>query len=208
MACYLAYLVARDWWSDLEGRVAALLMAFFTTFYLPSAVIAFAPDALMIVPHLAAVYCARRARPIESGAFVGIAFLVNTKAVFVLAVCGVFLWPAVLPLAFGFVLPLLIGLAWLLGIGAWTGYREQVWGWGAVYAKYSPVTDPGAPAYFERSTGWDFMERSPPAPQSRSRIWRNGNAGKWPSGPLYRLLPFAWEHALRRITTFNSCHRW
>lgn len=142
LACFLAYLVARDWWSDLEGRVAALLIAFFTTFYLPSAVIAFAPDALMIVPHLAAVYCARRARPVESGAFVGIAFLVNIKAVFVLAVCAAFLWPAVLPLAFGFVLPLLIGLAWLLGTGAWTGYREQVWGWGAVYAKYSPLTHP------------------------------------------------------------------
>jgi hypothetical protein len=142
LACYLAYCVARDWWGELEGRIAALLLAFFTTFYLPSAVIPFAPDALMIAPHLAAVYFARRARPVEAGLFAGIAFWVNAKAVFVLAVCGIFLWPAELPLAFGFALPLLIALAWLLGTGAWAGYREQVWGWGALYAKYSPVTNP------------------------------------------------------------------
>jgi hypothetical protein len=142
LACYLAYSIARDWWGEIEGRVSALLLAFFTTFYLPSAVIPFAPDALMIAPHLAAVYFARRARPVEAGLLAGVAFLVNAKAVFVLAACGVFLWPAELPLAFGFVLPLLIALGWLLGTGAWAGYREQVWGWGALYAKYSPVTNP------------------------------------------------------------------
>ncbi|HEX4231391.1 MAG TPA: hypothetical protein VHZ07_22160 [Bryobacteraceae bacterium] len=142
LACYLAYCVARDWWGEIEGRIAALLLAFFTTFYLPSAVIPFAPDALMIAPHLAAVYFARRVRPVEAGLLAGLAFLVNAKAVFVLAVCGIFLWPAELPLAFGFVLPLLGALAWLLGTGAWAGYREQVWEWGALYAKYSPVTNP------------------------------------------------------------------
>src|SRR5581483_4328835 len=40
-ACYLAYRIARHWWGEAEGLTAALLLAFFTTFYLPSAVIPF-----------------------------------------------------------------------------------------------------------------------------------------------------------------------
>ena len=70
-----------------------------------------------------------------------------------LAVCAILLWPAELPLAFGFVLPLMAALAWLQGTGAWPGYREQVWGWGAVYAKYSPVTNPWRTG-FSRTLDW------------------------------------------------------
>ncbi len=47
----------------------------------------------MIVPHLAAIYCARQRLPLWAGVYAGIAFLVNTKAVFVLAVCAIWLWP-------------------------------------------------------------------------------------------------------------------
>jgi hypothetical protein len=153
LACYLAYCVARDWWGEVEGRIAALLLAFFTAFYLPSAVIPFAPDALMIAPHLAAVYFARQGRAIGAGLMAGIAFLVNAKAVFVLAVCAIFLWPIELPLAVGFLLPTLAALGWAEVTGSWAGYREQVWGWGAAYAKYSPVPDPWRTG-FTRTLDW------------------------------------------------------
>ncbi len=70
LACYLVYRVARVWWGEAEGLTSAALLAFFTTFYLPSAVIPFAADALMMVPHLAAIYCALRRRPL-SGRLLG-----------------------------------------------------------------------------------------------------------------------------------------
>src|ERR1700685_981396 len=60
IACWLIFRLAHAFWSAAEGWTAALLLAFFTTFYLPSAVIPFAADGLMLVPHLAAVYCAQK----------------------------------------------------------------------------------------------------------------------------------------------------
>ncbi|MFL6351763.1 MAG: ArnT family glycosyltransferase [Bryobacteraceae bacterium] len=141
--CYLAYRLAREWWkSELEGYVAALLLAFFTTFYLPSAVIALAADALLIVPHFAAIYCARRKLPLWAGVWGGVAFLFNTKALFVLATCAVFLAPQLPFLVCGFALPVGAGLIAVLLSGAWDGYWEQVWHWGFIYAKGSPVLDP------------------------------------------------------------------
>src|SRR5665213_950872 len=40
--CWVAYKVASVWWGEREGRVAALLLAFFTTFYLTPATVPFA----------------------------------------------------------------------------------------------------------------------------------------------------------------------
>ena len=60
LACFLAYRLARS-------RMAAFLLAFFTAFYLPAAVIPFAPDALLLVPHLAAVYLATQRRAMWAG---------------------------------------------------------------------------------------------------------------------------------------------
>ncbi|MGI9073944.1 MAG: hypothetical protein ACR2JB_22105 [Bryobacteraceae bacterium] len=143
VACYLAYRLARDWWGDeLEGYTAALLLAFFTTFYLPSAVIPLAADALMIVPHFAAIYCARRKLPLWAGAWVGIALLFNTKALFVLATCAIFLAPQLPLLLSGFAVPLALGLVVAQLSGAWAGYCEQVWRWGFIYAEGSPVLHP------------------------------------------------------------------
>src|SRR5690349_24985125 len=67
IACYIAFRLARAWWGEAEAWTAALLLSFFMTFYLPSAVIPFAADALMIVPHLAAIYCAYRKLPLSAG---------------------------------------------------------------------------------------------------------------------------------------------
>ncbi len=142
LACYLVYRIAHGWWGIKEGYVAAFLFAFFTTFYLPSAVIPFAADALMIVPHLAAVYYAQRRRPLQSGIFAGVGFLFNPKALFVLAACAAFLMAELPLLIVGFAIPLVVGLSAALVSGAWSGYREQVWQWGLLYAKNSPVTHP------------------------------------------------------------------
>lgn len=141
-ACFLAYRLARAWWSSTEGWIAALFLAFFTTFYLPSTVIPFAADALMIVPHLAAIYCAQRRMPLWAGVWAGVAFLANAKGVFVLAVCVIWLWPEWPLAAAGFAIPAVTGFVAALASGAWSSYVEQVWRWGLLYAERSPVTHP------------------------------------------------------------------
>ena len=142
VACWLCYRIARFWWSEAEGLAAALLLAFFTTFYLPSTVIPFAVDALMIVPHLAAIYFAARGRPVWAGVFAGIAFAVNAKGLFVLLVCALWLWRQSLLVGIGFAVPTACGGALLYFGGAWAGYIEQVWRWGMVYAKNATTVHP------------------------------------------------------------------
>ena len=141
-ACYLAYLLARACWGVAEAYVAAVSLAFYLAFYLPSAVIPFAADAVMIVPHLASIYAAQQKKPFWAGLFVGIAFLANPKAVFILATCFFWLLPQAALLLAGFTLPLAVGIAGAIWIDAWTGYIEQVWRWGFMYAKGSPVAHP------------------------------------------------------------------
>ena len=141
-ACFLVYRLACRWWGKTEGYAAACLLAFFTTFYLPSAVIPFAADALMLLPHLAAVYFAFCRRPVWAGLFCGIAFWANAKALLVLATCALWLIPEIAWLLLGFALPTIAGFLWLLGSGAWPGYVEQVWRWGLIYTKGAPVAHP------------------------------------------------------------------
>jgi hypothetical protein len=153
LACWLMFRLARAWWGEAEGWTAALLLAFFTAFYLPSAVIPLAADALMLAPHLAAVYCAFVRRPFWAGLYCGLAFLANTKAVFVLATCALWLGAELPLLAVGFLTPVSFGLlaAWITG--AWPGYCEQVWRWGFLYAEQSPVSRPLVNA-FVRTADW------------------------------------------------------
>jgi hypothetical protein len=138
-ACLLAFRFARAWWGEAEGWVAALLLAFFTTFYLPSAVIAFAADALMLLPHMAAMYCAYKRRPVASGLWCGVAFLVNAKALFVLAAALVWLWSGSLLILAAFAAVCVVWVLSAVLLGSWSGYVEQVWRWGAIYARSSPV---------------------------------------------------------------------
>lgn len=142
LACYLAYRLARAWWSEAEGVIAALLLAFFMTFYLPAAVIPFAPDSLMLAPHLAAMYCAQRKLAVWAGVWAGVAFLVNTKALFVLAACAVWLWPTLPPLLAGFAIPTFSAAGAAIWSGAWPAYLEQVWRWGFLYGANSPLAHP------------------------------------------------------------------
>ncbi len=142
LAGWLAYRLARAWWGEQEGRLAAIFLAFFLAFYLPSATIAFAADALMIVPQLGAIYYAFTRRAFLAGVWCALAFLVNAKALFVLAVCGLWLFGAWPMLALGFAIPLLPVALLAVFTGAWSGYCEQVWRWGWIYAGQSPVLHP------------------------------------------------------------------
>ena len=153
VACYLAYLLALACWGVAEAYVAAVALAFYLAFYLPSAIIPFAADAVMIVPHLAAIYAAQQKKPLWAGLFVGVAFLANPKAVFILGTCFLWLLPQAALLLAGFSLPLIIGVAGAVWTDAWIGYIEQVWRWGFTYARGSPVVDPFRTG-FVRTLDW------------------------------------------------------
>lgn len=141
-SCYVIFRLACRWWGIAEGYAAACLLAFFTTFYLPSAVIPFAADAVMLLPHLAAIYFAFCRKPVWAGLFCGVAFLANAKALFVLATCAAWLLPELGWLLLGFALPTAAGFLLLILSGAWPGYVEQVWRWGLIYTKGAPVANP------------------------------------------------------------------
>ena len=153
LACWSAYRLARMWWGENEGRIAAIFTGFFLTFYFPSAVISFAADALMVVPHLWTIYFARLRRPLAAGACCGLAFLFNIKAVFVLAVCLAWMPAEALLLATGFAGPVLGAWFTAIAFGIWHGYVQQVWQWGVVYARQSPATHPFALG-ISRTANW------------------------------------------------------
>jgi hypothetical protein len=134
IACALAFGLARDLWSPPEGFWAAGLLGFFLIFDFPSAVIPLAADSTMLTPHLAAVWLAFRGRAFWSGAAAGVAFLINAKALFVLAACAVWCFPAVAALAGGFLAATALGAACLTWGGALGSYLDQVWRWGFLYA--------------------------------------------------------------------------
>jgi hypothetical protein len=156
----VAYLFAKDLYQRAAGLWAAGLLAFFLIFDFPVAVIPVGPDMLMLVPHLLAVYLAWRGRVALGGAVAGIAFLCNTKAVFVLAACGLFGAAAL----GGFVLPVLLGADVLFSQGAWRQYLNQVWIWSSAYA------------------GSTFVEHPVRNGLSRTAAWmgfHSGLAGRW-----------------------------
>ncbi len=142
LACYLIFRLARAFWTEAEGYLAALLLAFFLAFTQPSAGIAFAVDALMLAPHIAAMYFAYQRRPAIAGLCCAIAFLVNPKGLFVFGAAASWLLASWLPLSFGFVAPLAAAFAVAHVLGCWPGYYEQVWRWGWIYASQSPLAHP------------------------------------------------------------------
>ncbi len=153
LGSYIAYGIARHWWGEAEGIAAAVLFAFFLAFYHPSAVIGFAADGVMVVPHLAAIYCAQRRWPVAAGACCALAFLANPKALFVLAACGLWLLPQVVAVAIGFVVPLAIAAGLGAAVGAWSPYIEQVWRWGLRYVNGAQVDSPWRLG-FQQTSHW------------------------------------------------------
>jgi hypothetical protein len=155
-SCILAYLLAKTLWTQREGYWAAALLGFFLTFDTHSAVVPLAADLLLLAPHLAAVLLGARKQAFWSGVVGGVGFLLNTKAVFVLAACVVFDWPDD-PALFsrfripnrdtvarvrGFLVPTVIALAWMLANGSLAFWLDQVWRWPAQYAASPVVSDP------------------------------------------------------------------
>jgi hypothetical protein len=173
LCCFLAHRLAARWWGEVEGRVAAFLVAFFTTFYLPAAVIPFAPDALLIAPHLAAIYFARQGRAWAAGLVCGTGFWINVKALFVLAACAIWVLPSLL--TFGGLVAL--GAAFLAVVGAWPGYWRQVWLWGLAYAPGSPVAHPLALAA-ERIGHWCAFHAALVLSWMKG-AWHEGRAEQW-----------------------------
>lgn len=139
LCCWMAWKFAREIWGQREGIAAACFVAFFLTFGIPSAVMALAPDLLMLLPHLAAVYFAWKGRAFMSGLTAGVAMLVNPKAVFVLAACALWTWRAAPRLLIGFAIPNLAALA-IFGKPC----IQEVWTWGTLYSKQT----------FELATGF------------------------------------------------------
>ena len=142
LACWIAWRFARDLWDGREALWAAGLLAFYLVFDIPSAVTPLAADLLMLAPHLAAVWLAWRGRAFRSGVLAGIAFLINSKAVFVLAACALWNLRAMPLLLAGFAIPNALALALLWSQGALGAYYEQVWKWGRIYAADTFVANP------------------------------------------------------------------
>lgn len=134
LACAFVHRLARTLWGEREARVAALLLAFFLTFWLPAAVMPLASDLLMLAPHAAAVWLAASNRPLLAGLAAGIAFQSNPKGLLVLAACLLFERRAG-PLLAGFLAPTAAVALWLGSQGALGDYWRQVWQLGTTYAR-------------------------------------------------------------------------
>lgn len=154
MCSSLLYRFALELWGYREALLAGSFVAFYLTFGIPSAVMALAPDLLMVAPHIAAVYLAWKGAPFWSGVLAAIAFLVNAKGLWVLAAC--LLWqPAVgvLQVLAGFAAPNCLFAVALIASGAWSSYWHQVWEWGSVYARDTFIANPVWEA-LKRTANW------------------------------------------------------
>ncbi len=160
--CWMLWRFARDLWGPREGLAAALLLGFFLTFGIPAAVMALAPDLLMVLPHIAAVYLAWRGRPLLSGLVAGVALLVNAKAFFVLAACLFFAWRGAAWLLAGFAIPNIVALIWF-----GRPYVDEVWRWGAMYSEQTFALATG----FIRTANWAGFQ-SALVMGAASALWR------------------------------------
>ena len=140
--------------SRREAHLAAALTVFFLTFGLPAAVMAIAPDLLLVLPHLLAVGFAWRAKPFAAGLMAGLALCAHTKGLFVLAAAALFLpvasWAMLLA---GFAIPVFSLALTLTALGAAGDYWQQVWQWGTVYSNDTFLNSPWLEG-FRRTANW------------------------------------------------------
>jgi hypothetical protein len=120
LCAWLASRIAGTW-------IAGAMLAFFLIFDTPSAAMVLGPDLLTLAPVMGAVLL--RERPYVAGALLAVAFHFNVKAILFLPL--VVSWQAALSFA------IVAAPAFLI-----PGYIEQVWRWGAVYARDTFVDDP------------------------------------------------------------------
>ena len=144
LCCLVLFRFGCSIWGEREGLIAAGLLAFYLTFGIPAAVMALAPDLVLLLPHIAAVYLAWRRSSLLAGLAAGLGLWINTKALFVVASALVFLPPGVEWVRFftGFGLALAVQAGWLIRQGSFADYWDQVWRWGAMYARATFVQSP------------------------------------------------------------------
>ena len=172
---------ARDLWGRRAAMLAAGLMAFFLNFDLASAVIPIASDLFMLLPHIVAVHCAWKGKPLAAGLWCGVAFLFHTKGVFVLAACALLGWRSLPLLLLGFAIPNVAVLAGLAAGGALPPYFRQVWEWSAAYARSSPELHPVENG-LRRTADWLGFHAALAvgaaafwwADRKRENLWRSG----------------------------------
>ncbi len=153
LCCWLSHGVARALFGDWEARAAALLMAFYLVFGNPAAVVSLAPDALTIPFALGMAWLAARGRAGWAGCVAGLALLANGKALYLLPVAAVWLWPQWRQVLAGYVAGAALGPLALWWQGSLEAYWQQVWAWGAVYARQSPLEHPYAEGV-QRTANW------------------------------------------------------
>jgi hypothetical protein len=135
-ACALAaFAAARRLWGSREAYAAAALTCFALSFDHPAAAIAIAPDLLMVLPHLLALWLVASGRFAWAGVACGVAFFANPKAALVTVVCVLWSRSPVLALT-------ALGSSVLLLAPFWQGWYEQVWLWGRDYSRDSPFANP------------------------------------------------------------------
>ena len=152
--CALSFGLARRLWGDAKARAAALLLAFFLLFGVPSATVSLAPDLLTVPFALGAVLkLAAEGRAAWAGFVAGAALLANAKALFLLPVLLFWCWPAPIPVLAGFAGGLALTPLFLLEDGALRAYLQQVWVWGAAYSRDTPFARPVAEGVL-RTANW------------------------------------------------------
>jgi hypothetical protein len=219
LGCWTAFRFASAIWSEREGVAAACLLGFFLTFGIPAAVLPLAPDLLLVVPELAAVYFAWRGRPFWSGFTAGIGLLVNAKALIVLAACAAWQWRNLPLLAAGFVLPNAVACGWMSLNGSLTDYWSQVWAWGFTYSRDTFLEHPLRTGLIRTANWMGFQSglivgaiAALPAVKDRWRwlLWValafGGVAGGWRFFPRYYLLLLP-PLVLLAAHGFVSCRR-
>ena len=129
----------------LGGKYAAWMIAVYLSFGIPSAVMALAPDLLLVAPHLAAVGMAQAGRPLLAGLICGVGLLIHSKAIFILM--AALLWVPHWKTLAGFVATL--PLHAVFGPNYW----QQVWWWGGVYSENTFVVKPFV-EFLRRTANW------------------------------------------------------
>ena len=174
LACAASvFALARRLWDRATGMLGAALSCLALTFWFPSAVIAVAPDLLMIVPHALSVWAVASGRPLLAGALAGMALQCNSKAVIVLAVLLAWNWRQSARVLLGFSAVTALTLA-LLPVRE---YWQQVWWWGSRYSSDTFVQQP-VREFVVRTAGWTAFHLAAALGTVfsfwRTRDWRMG----------------------------------
>lgn len=133
LSALLAFLASRRIWKDEAAALwAAMFTALFLTFDHPAAVMAIAPDLLMVPAQLLALYLTASRRYALAGLACGVAFWINPKAVF--ATLALVVWSR------SWALGAVAAGSALAMVAPWwqQGFYEQVLVWGRMYSADPP----------------------------------------------------------------------